>query len=526
MNLNVDIVITTDRSMMTNHHRKEFLGFIATAPPIVFPESLWMYICCPKPKVDRYGRPIEAPYGLRKIEAALQDAGFNAYIIDPDYLNKYVDQAKILMIGHHDYFAYGPPSSEWWLITKKEPINRRSFFKLMENEAVRVMKKKGVKIVVGGPAAWQWLWEPELVEKWGIDVIVEGEADKLIVDIAKKIMDGEPVPRYISIGAKESPSIDEIPLIKAPSVNGLVEITRGCPRGCKFCSVTLRPLRHIPIERILKEIEVNISHGIDHTILHSEDVVLYGALGIEPNPDALIKLHEEVVKKTKTLAWAHASLAAIAVAQRKHKLITRVTETIYSNLNQNYLGVEVGIETGSPRLAQIIMPAKAMPFKPTDWPNVVEEAFSIMHDHNIIPAATFILGFPGEEPEDVVKTIELLERLKNYRSVIVPMIFVPMGALKSSEGGITGLNFTHEHAEAMKIAFWHTVRWAEDIINRYYLSKAYLMPVRALLKLFLIYAKKKMKELEKGFISRLESINISLSRSSDSSVALEMVCRN
>jgi len=32
-----DVVITTDRSMMTNHHRKEFIGFFTTAPPVGLP---------------------------------------------------------------------------------------------------------------------------------------------------------------------------------------------------------------------------------------------------------------------------------------------------------------------------------------------------------------------------------------------------------------------------------------------------------------------------------------------------------
>jgi radical SAM superfamily enzyme YgiQ (UPF0313 family) len=511
-----DIVITSDRTMMTNHHGKEFLGFVATASPVILPEFLWMYICCPKPKVDKFGRPLFAPYGLRKIEAVLQDAGFNAQIVDPDYLNKYINTVKILMIGHHDFFAFGPPSSEWWLITKKEPINRRSFIKLMESDVVKAMKKKNVRIVVGGPAAWQWLWEPELVDRWGIDIIIEGEAEKIIVGITKKLLNNEPVPKYISIGAREVPSVDEIPLIKRPSVNGLVEITRGCPRGCKFCSVTLRPLRHIPIDRIIKEIEVNVSNGVNHAIFHSEDVLLYGASGIEPNPEAVQKLHNEVIKKVRNLnsiAWAHASLAAIVYSQRKHKLISNITETIYSNLEQDYLGVEVGIETGSPRLAKIIMPAKAAPFKPEEWPYIVEEAFSIMHEHKIIPAATFILGFPGEEPDDIVKTVELLDRLKSYRSIIVPMIFVPMGALKSSEGGITGLKFTQEHAEAMRIAFWHTVKWAEDIMNNFYLHKKIYAPLKLLLRLFVWIAKQKVVDIEKSLLPKLETIDLTLIKS-------------
>ena len=106
-----DVVLTTDRTMMTNHHGKEFLGFVATGPPIALPEKVWLWITAPRPKVDEEGKPLEAPYGMRKIEAKLVEAGFKAAIIDPDYLGKHLDSMKVLMFSHHDYFAYGPPVS-------------------------------------------------------------------------------------------------------------------------------------------------------------------------------------------------------------------------------------------------------------------------------------------------------------------------------------------------------------------------------------------------------------------------------
>ena len=40
-----EVVITSDRTMMSNHHGKEFIGFMATSPAIGMPERLWMRIC-------------------------------------------------------------------------------------------------------------------------------------------------------------------------------------------------------------------------------------------------------------------------------------------------------------------------------------------------------------------------------------------------------------------------------------------------------------------------------------------------
>ena len=491
-----DIILSTDRTMMSNHHGKEFIGFMATGPPIGMPENLWMWIAAPKMKVDSLGRPWQAPYAMRKLEALLQDKGYNAAIIDPDYVKRYLKNAKILMLSHHDYFAYGPPSSEWWVVTKKEPVNAKSFRKFMDGLELGEAKKNGLKIIVGGPAAWQWLYKLDLWAEWGIDTVVDGEGERVILDLVKKVYNGEALPKYVFVGPNDVPSIEEIPVIKHASVNGLVEIMRGCPRGCRFCSVTLRPLRHIPLDIIEKEILLNVREGIPSGILHSEDILLYGAKGIRLNPDAVIKLHEMARRHLRNIGWSHASLAAIKNAEEEHKLISRLREIICLDEIQDYWGVEVGIETGSVELAKKIMPAKAAPYPAEKWPEVVEDAFAIMHDNNIIPAATLILGLPEETPDDVVRTAELLDRLKPYRSLIVPMFFVPMGILKNKDW-FTDVKVTDEHIEVMRKCLWHSVRWAEDIIENFYLKKSRFNPIKYLLKIFLAYVRRKGKAVER-----------------------------
>ena len=492
----LEIILTTDRSMMSNHHGKEFLGFMATGPAIGMPEKLWMWLACPKMKTDLAGRPWQAPYALRKLEALLQDEGYNAAVIDPDYVNRYLKNAKVLMLSHHDYFALCPPSSEWWVVTKKEPVNSKSFRRFMDSLEIAEAKRHGLKIIAGGPAAWHWLYKPDLMKKWGIDTVVDGEGERIILDLVERIYAGESLPRYVFVGPQDVPTVEEIPAIKNPSVNGLVEVMRGCPRGCKFCSVTLRPLRHIPLEMIKREILVNVRGGVRSGILHSEDVLLYGARGIKLNPDAVIKLHRMARRYLDTVGWSHASLAAIKNAEEEHALISKIMEIIRETGAQEYLGVEVGIETGSVELAKKIMPAKSAPYPAERWPEIVEDAFAIMHENNIVPAATLILGLPEETPDDVMKTAELLDRLKQYRSLIVPMFFVPMGVLKN-KNWFTDVEVKDEHIEVMRRCLWHSVRWAEDIIERFYLKESYQRPLKWLLKMFLGYVKRKAKVVEK-----------------------------
>ena len=450
--------------------------------------------CCPRPKVDKLGRPRVAPYGFRKIEARLQEAGFNAAIVDPDHLHKHLDTMKVLLLSHHDYFAYGPPSSEWWLITGQEPVNRKSFRRLMESPVVREAKKRGVKIIAGGPGAWQWLWELEFWKKWGVDTVVDGEGERVVVGLVEKALRGEELPKYVYVAPSNAPTIDEIPVIRGASVNGLVEIMRGCPRGCRFCSVTLRPLRFMPIEKILREIEVNLRAGIKNVILHSEDVLLYGADGIRPRPEPLLKLHSEVARKIPgTITWAHASLSAVKYAEENYRLISMLMEMLSEK--QEMLGVEVGIETGSISLAKKIMPAKALPYKAEDWSEIVKDAFAIMHDNRVVPAATFIIGLPEETPDDVMKTAELIDDLKGYRSLIVPMFFVPMGVLKNMEKFRRDL-ITREHVEVMKACLRHNLYWARDIITKYYLKGLRYVPLKFFLQAFISYVQHRTSNIE------------------------------
>jgi len=470
--------------MMSNHRGKEFLGFMATAPPVGLPELVWKWVSTPKLEVDDDGFPIQAPYGLRKIEAALQDAGFSASVVDPDHVRRYIRSAKAIFIGHHDYFAFNPPSSEYWLVTGEEPINRRSFLEFIER--VSDYKRRlnpNLKVIVGGPAAWQWLYVPDLVEKYQVDTIVEGEGERVSVELARRIVEGRELPKFVYAGPADSPDVSEIPAIKRPSINGLIEIMRGCPRGCSFCSVTLRKLRFIPLDIIEKEAKINSSYGVRGGILHSEDVPLYGGRGINPDVEALLKLHQVVSKYYEEYDWSHAALATLLHGERIAKLVSRVSERLLSD-GWKYLGFQTGIETGSPRLAARVMPGKAAPFRPEKWPDVVREVMPILHDNLFIPAATVILGLPGETSDDVVKTIELIEDLRPYRVLIVPMFFVPMGALRR-EDWFTSVNLTHEHAELLIAILKHSLYWSKDILQKFYLDKLRYLPLRLALTSFI-----------------------------------------
>jgi radical SAM superfamily enzyme YgiQ (UPF0313 family) len=474
---------------MSNYHSNEFLGFGTCAPPNFIPDFLYSFLFFPPIKTD-HELPTAAPYGLRKIEAQLLKEGFDVVTVSPEQLGKYINGAKIVGIHTMDPFGLGPASTTLASIFKKEPFLAKHFHELINNPTIREAKKNGLKVIVGGPGAWQFRYRPQFAEEKAIDCVVEGEAENVIGKIFKAALNGEDVPKHYEVSVNETPSLEEIPDIVQPSINGLIEIGRGCCRGCEFCSVTLRPLRWHPYEKILREINVNNAGGISGCCLHAEDVMLYGSKNTSPDDEKLIRLHELVVKKCEGISWSHCSLAAVA---SKPKLFSKIAETIRQK--QPWWGTEIGIETGSPELAKKIMPAKAHPFKAEEWPQVVRTGMGIMHDNMLVPACTLIVGLPEEKEEDIIKTMELMDDIKDYRSLIVPLFFVPLGRLKNRDW-FKDTEMNELHKQLMFQCAEHAFRWVDNLIDMAFMDKWYRRPLKEFYRVFAGIAKRQIRQAE------------------------------
>jgi len=484
----MSVVLTADRTLMSNYHNNEFAGFATTAPPNVVPEWVFKEIFFPPIKNDK-GIPSEAPYGLRKIEAQLTNEGFHVLTVDPEYLNRYLTKAKVLGVHVMDPFGLGPSSTTFARILKTgEPYLAKYFRIMLENPEVKKAKKRGLKIIVGGPGTWQFRYRPKFLDEHGIDCVIEGEAEKIVGKLFEKALNGEELPRFCNVDIKEVPSIREIPEIKNPSVNGLIEVGRGCCRGCQFCDVTLRPLRWYPYEKIKRELQVNISAGKNWGILHAEDVLLYGSKNTIPNRDKILKLHKLCKRLLTGVSWSHASMAAVVAGS---KLVKELSEIIVDE-KQLYWGAEMGIETGSPDLIKKAMPAKAHPFKPEEWPEVVKTASGIMMDSHLIPACTLVTGLPQETEDDIVKSIELVEDLKDFQSVIVPLFFVPLGRLKDRDW-FKLEQMSDLHRQLFIACLRHDIYWTKKIMRSYFKGYIYKLFLSPLYELFIWLVEHKAK---------------------------------
>jgi radical SAM superfamily enzyme YgiQ (UPF0313 family) len=489
-NNSVEVVLTADRTLMSNYHGNEFLGFGTCAPSNFIPDVLYSYLFFPPIRTNK-GLPTAAPYGLRKIEAQLLKEGFNVLTVSPQHLRKYVKSAKVIGMHTMDPFGFGPASTTLASVFQKEPFLARHFHGLVTSPVIREAKRNGAKVIVGGPGAWQFRYRPRLVEKKVIDCVVEGEAENVIGKLFKAAVNGEPLPSYVEVPAKDAPKLEDIPDIVQPSVNGLIELGRGCCRGCEFCNVTLRPLRWYPLDKIVRELAVNVEIGKQRVIcLHAEDVMLYGSQNAVPNDEKLLKLHETVMSKVQTVSWSHCSLAAVA---SKPQLVAKLSDIVLQK--QEWWGAEIGLETGSAQLAKKIMPAKAFPFKADEWPQVARQGFGIMHDQKLIPAATLIVGLPEETEDDIIRTMELVDDVKDCRSLIVPLFFVPLGRLKNKDW-FREAQVNKLHEELMYQCAEHSLRWVDNLLDMSFMDKGYRVALKQFYKIFTGIAKRQIRRSE------------------------------
>lgn len=435
------IVLTSDPTMMSSYHGGVMLGFAAIMPRSMLPDWIFRKFFCPPVPALEDGSAAIAPCGMRKVEAALLDAGFSreeVMVAHPDHLDRAIGpETEIVGITHDDPMGKIASREIEEIIGRGPPFNRSRFLELVRHPLIREHRPR---IVLGGNGAWEVMGEDV-----GVDHIYLGEGESDFPEICRKIMRGEAVPPVIRGTAVPG---ERIPTNRGATIGGIVEIGRGCWRGCAFCSPAMRTMRHRPLENVLEDVRVNLAAGQRDIILHSEDFFSYGSAGMRSNEEKVLELVSRVKQLgPKTIDVSHLSLAAI---HQNQELLRKTSEIVGIGSDQNHMSAWIGIETGSCRILEMHMPRKALPGETGNWPEIVRDCYSLFAEESWLPVASLVLGLPGERAEDVIQTTELVESLMDYTGLILPLFFTTIADTKL--GGTRG--FSKEDALP---EHWHLV---------------------------------------------------------------------
>jgi radical SAM superfamily enzyme YgiQ (UPF0313 family) len=435
---------------------------LPSVPANYVPSRIYQMLAGPRLPHDN-GRAQFAPYGLRKVEAALlgQCRSDEVVVAHPDYAHLFIDgETKIVGVYTMDPIGLGAEVMMFTNGRTQPSIQESEFTKFMlKLHNARMKRNPRTKLVVGGAGSWELNYTPYLTKQLHIDHVVQGEIEDVAFDLFDQLAAGTLDDRFTfgyqtydedfrkiwsldddhvfvtrSYLRKQFPNLDEIPTIRGATVNGLTEVMRGCGIGCDFCEVTLRPSRYYDPDFVKREIEVNLRAGVNNSWFHSDEVFAYEhGRNFEPNQEALIRLFTAIMETG--VEHANPTHGRISIPAAYPDLISTLS-TILRAGPGNWIAVQIGLETGSDELIKKHMPIKTLPLHvgpDGSWAEIVTEGVMNLNENYWRPAFTVQIGQEGETAEDNWMTVGLINDLSRaeFEFTITPVVNVPLGLLKT-----------------------------------------------------------------------------------------------
>jgi hypothetical protein len=397
------------------------------------------------------------PAGVRLVETSLRRVYSRDDIVAcyPDDLEKFIGpETRVVAVSTHNplgvTFAAGVYTSIFG--SSRMPINshyaRQLFARIKSNPF-----RDNFKVIVGGSGGWQII-QTDTFEELGVDCVVEGRSESQdAMELFRKAIAGEDLPREIEV--KHPVDRNAILFPDSRTTFGVVEMTTGCGRRCKFCVPDLNPQIDLPKERIMEAVRANVREGNKQISLATEDMFIWGQVHTDtpfyfPNREALLDLYSDVVNTpgVEQHVLSHATIAPAVVDPILIRELSKILlpkspihfPYLSSHPEKKALAPLIGLETGSVRMAKKIMPGKAVPFSIDHWPSVVLEGLRVLNENNWFPAMTLIVGNPDETDEDIMETLDLVYEMerRGLFAFLIPSIFTPLHDTRMEmEKGVT-----------------------------------------------------------------------------------------
>jgi len=433
------VVLAADRTLSARYSVL-FEGILGTMQTTKLPEPVVRHLLAPAVKTDRDGRASAAPLGLRRVEASLiRDAGLTARDVvctTPRRLGQLLGPwVKLVMFSSSDPLGRGMSNT-----TTSNFMGGRLYTSLwtrrMLRAVARAKRRFGFKVAAGGAGAWQLTADGGAARQLGIDIVFDGYFERSGPALVRDILAGRPVEGTF---VEKETAADLARPIMAPSVMGAVELSRGCGKGCRFCTMSAKKMEHLSLETIVADIETNASSGVRCAVSASEDFLRYGSSDGRPDFDRLCGLFEAVrgIDSLRLVQLDHVNVAS--VLQLSAGQLEHIASLLRRGGRTGCPWVNMGVESASGRLVKANCPQKIRPFRTEDWQQMVHEAVERISRAGFFPVLSVVLGMPGETAGDVDLTINLVNTLARRRAAVFPIFYEPPnGNGRFTMGDMTG----------------------------------------------------------------------------------------
>ncbi len=420
------VVLVADRTLSGNY-KVLFEGIFATMQTSSTPAWLMKSLLSRKVPVDASGRAKLAPLGLRRVEAALADAGVctpeQIAVASPESVGRVIGpQTRLVCVSSSDPLGEGMSNTTTAVFCGGELYTRRWTRKLMRTlEAGK--EQYGYKVLFGGAGAWQLTRNEEARRQLGIDTVFEGYFEDQGPDLVARLLRGENPPEVVT---ETRHCLEKISPIRGGSIMGAVELSRGCGKGCRFCAMGRMGMAHLGVDAICSDIETNLSAGMANVVSTSEDFFRYGAKGMNVNFEAICELLG-AIRRMESLGFMQVDHANISsVLQLSRSQLVEIRRLMTWGRRSDALWVNLGAESANGELVARTGPAKILPFSAEDWETMILDAVHRLNESGFYPVVSLVLGLPGETPSDVARTSGLVDKLTQFRCAVFPVFHEPI----------------------------------------------------------------------------------------------------
>ena len=319
----------------------------------------------------------------------------------------------------------------------------------------------------------------EVIAVREFDMLIIGEGEKPVVQLLDTMAAGAPLAEVPGLWWREEGVVRKTPkatLLAAEDMPGVdwslhdeetlranfyfwgvlpVMASRGCPARCSFCSITNvqkmysgeRFLRFRDPVVVVDEIEADFERYRDYGMR----IIFFYDLNFLVNPKWLRQFTDEYKRRglNKTLKWS-------AYTRADHV----VPSTIESLKDSGCVNLRVGIEAANPYMRNVLY-EKSLPQEQ------LEDALSRIKRLGISVTGYFMAGGPGERPEWLMQSLDLVKR----HGVEFPVFFLfkPLAgtdildrapelgshivhdSLGASADFLHGVNMTHKYIKAWQL---------------------------------------------------------------------------
>lgn len=267
---------------------------------------------------------------------------------------------------------------------------------------IRKLKQKNPDLIIGVTGCMAQRLGDELIKELPhLDFVLgTGQMQRLVplvMEIAaerKKVVETEPSEEVLeSMGGHDS----------TPSWHGQIAITRGCNRFCSYCIVPYVRGREISRTResIIAEARELVANGVREIMLLGQNVAAYGLNGDTRPPVSGHSPFAELLEEMNEIpGLLRIRFTSPYVSYFNDRLIAAL-----KNCSKVCHNVHLPLQSGSER----ILKAMNRQYTPDSYREKVAELRAAIPDLTF--STDVIVGFPGEEDEDFIKTRDLMNEV-------------------------------------------------------------------------------------------------------------------